>query len=342
MTSTAKQLQMSVPIVKGHVDAYAMVNLHFRGDTEVVKNYWVPQYREAGLNFILMAVSGDRLSMLAGSEQPLPAALEITDMLLSEFETLDDPEVSIVTEQAHLEHARARAANGHVAFIFSIEGGRPLQGYVGHLRNFYRLGIRYFQLTHNLRNELADGLQDERTGGGLTRFGQQVVEEVNRLGMVLDLSHISHAGYREAIELVEGPVMVSHANARAVWDHPRNFDDDELRALADKDGVIGIHYLLDFMGRHVEPIEGVMAHLNHIVSVIGIEHVGISGLGLDAREIGIFDNAPWPYERNATILARQPKDIYHNRQYERLIQAMLDQNYSEDEIALVLGGNYLR
>lgn len=340
--STAKELQHSIPIVKGHVDAYSLVSRHFMGETAVVRDHWVPAFREAGLNIILLAVSGDRLSMLGGSERPLHAALQIMDMLLMEFEALRDPEVSIITTRAELDHARSRAANGHVAFILALEGGRPLQGYVGHLRSFYRLGVRYFQITHDLRNDLADGRREGRTGGRLSRFGRQVVEEVGRLGMVLDLSHISHPGFWDAIELTEGPVMVSHANARAVWDHPRNFDDEELEALAAKDGVIGVHYLVDFIGPHFEPIEGVMTHVNHIVSVIGTEHVAISGLGLDAREMALFADAPWPYQRNAEILARQPQGIYFDTQYERFIQTMLDAGYSEDDISLILGGNYLR
>jgi len=342
MVTAARAFQLSAPMVKGHLDINALVNCHFKGENTILRDHWIPQFRKAGFNFIFLAVSGDRLSHLGGSERPLHAALEITDMFLSEFEALDDPEVSLVTQRKDLDQVRARVKNEHVAFVLALEGGRPLQSCLGHLRNFYRLGFRYIQLTHDLRNELADGRKEGRTGGGLSRFGRQVVAEANRLGMVLDLSHISHPSFRDAIEMTQGPVMVSHANARAVWDHPRNFDDDELRALADKGGVIGIVYIPRFIGHHFEPIEGVMAHLNHVVSVVGIEHVGIGGLGTDARAIKMFGEANWPYERIAQVLAERPKDIYTETQYEKLIQALFNHGYSENEIRLVLGGNFLR
>ena len=101
-------------------------------------------------------------------------------------------------------------------------------------------------------------------------------------------------------------------------------------------------YIPRFIGHHFEPIEGVMAHLNHIISVIGIEHAAVSGLGTDAREIEMFSQAKWPYERISQVLAERPRDIYTETQYEKLIQAMFNEGYSEDEVKLVLGGNYLR
>ena len=117
--------------------------------------------------------------------------------------------------------------------MLSIEGADVIEGKVGLLRVFHRLGVRMVGLVHILRNELADGVADARTGGGLSQLGVQVVEELDRLGVLIDVSHLSDAGFWDLMEVAKDPLMASHSNARAVCDHPRNMTDEMIKAMAD-------------------------------------------------------------------------------------------------------------
>ncbi len=130
----------------------------------------------------------------------------------------------------------------------TVEGGEPLEGEIRILRVLYRLGVRGLGLTWNNRNELADGVGEDRTGGGLTSLGRQVVQEMNRLGMFVDVSHLSEPGFWNVMELCTAPVIASHSNCSAVWNHPRNLTDRQIKAIAEHGGVIGVNLVPDFVG----------------------------------------------------------------------------------------------
>src|SRR5690606_30161839 len=122
-----------------------------------------------------------------------------------------------------------------------------LAGSVEILRIFYRLGVRAVGLTWNYRNELADGQAEAESGGGLTRAGRAVVREMERLGMLIDVSHLSDASFEQVLEVAEGPVFASHSNARRICRHPRNLTDEQIRAIAARGGVIGINFAPQFL-----------------------------------------------------------------------------------------------
>jgi len=128
-------------------------------------------------------------------------------------------------------------AEGKIAILLTMEGGRPLEGkpnfeiLVG-LRTFYRQGLRVLQLVDNGRNQIADGKGEARTRGGLTNFGISVVEEMNHLGMLIDVAHLAEPGFWDVIETSKDPVIDSHSNAKPVYDHPRNLTDEQIKAIA--------------------------------------------------------------------------------------------------------------
>lgn len=167
--------------------------------------------------------------------------------------------------------------------LLTVEGGEALQGDLRMLNIIYRLGVRSLCLTWNNRNEIADGVDETQTGGGLTSFGRDVVREMNRLGMIIDVSHLSERGFWDVLELSEAPVIASHSNCRAVWDHPRNLTDDQIRGIAQKGGVMGVNFVAEFVGPPGSGLEQLWRHFDHICSLTGDDFLGF-GSDFDGTE----------------------------------------------------------
>ncbi len=231
-------------------------------------------------------------------------------------------------------------AEGKLACVMSIEGAEAISGDLGVLRVLSRLGVRVIGLTWNQRNLLADGIGEARTGGGLTELGVAAVREMDRLGVVVDVAHLSDPGFWDVVDVSTRPFVASHSNARAVCDHPRNLTDEQIRALAKGGGVMGMNFAPNFvhpeLGSAAHPLSGsrgaegapratldmVLDHIDHIVNLVGPQHVG---LGSDFDGIG---DTPDGLE-NATKLPH-------------VTRGLVDRGYSEGDIQDILGGNFLR
>lgn len=142
---------------------------------------------------------------------------------------------------------RRIAADGKLAGILAIEGGHAIDDDLAVLRMYYKLGVRYMTLTWNNTNNWADGVLDEAKHDGLTDFGRDVVREMNRLGMFVDISHVAPKTFWDALETTTKPVIASHSSAKAICQAPRNMDDDQLRAVAENGGVVGVNYEVTFV-----------------------------------------------------------------------------------------------
>jgi Zn-dependent dipeptidase, microsomal dipeptidase homolog len=166
----------------------------------------------------------------------------------------------------------ARDARQHkVATLLTIEEGGAIEGSLAALRIFYQLGVRCMTLTWSNRNDIADGVNDTITGGGLTHFGREVVREMNRLGMIVDVSHIAPKGFWDVIELSEKPIMATHSDAAGVCDVPRNLTDEQIKAIAAKRGVIGINFAAGFLAADPDKadIDSIYRHLDHMIALAG-------------------------------------------------------------------------
>lgn len=256
-----------------------------------------------------------------------------------------------------------------VAILIGVEGGHAIEGSLDRLRALHARGVRYLTLTWNNGNAWAGssvGLESTRTGG-LTPFGRDVVREMNRLGMLVDLSHVSDSTFFDAIAVSTAPVIASHSSARALNAHPRNLSDDQLRAIARNGGVVNVNFYSRFLDpdyrvraedaerrvaaarraalaagadtaavrRRMDtlrdslfgaipatPFRLLVDHVDHIVRVAGVDHVGI---GSD------FDG-----------VSALPEGMEDVTRLPRLAQALLDRGYSDADVARVLGGNMLR
>lgn len=245
-------------------------------------------------------------------------ALTILDALYEEVKLAPDAFVW-VRRASDIDEALRRRKLG---IVVSLEGCEVLAGSLSMLRAFYRLGVRAAGLTWNARNELADGVGEAR-GAGLTAFGREVVAEMNRLGMVVDVSHLSESGFWEVVELSSHPVIASHSNARALCDHVRNLTDDQIRALAKKGGVMGINFFPGFL-RQDGParIDDVVRHIDYVVELVGPDHVG---LGSD-------------YDGISTV----PEGLEDPSRLPALTEALARRGYDDETIRKILGENFAR
>lgn len=256
--------------------------------------------------------------------------------------------------------ARAAFASGHIASMLGAEGGHSINSSLGVLRALYRLGVRYMTLTHNDNVPWADSATDEPAVGGLTDFGREVVGEMNRIGMLVDLSHVAATTMRAALDVAEAPVIFSHSSCRAVADHPRNVPDDVLARLADNGGVCMVTFVPAFVSpdlvewdrgvkaamasagvKHADlderkaflaswdgpsqpdvGIDAVVAHVEHAREVAGIDHIGIGGDydGVDRLPVGLEDVSTYP----------------------ALFAALMARGWTDEDCAKLAGENVLR
>jgi membrane dipeptidase len=317
--AAARDLLREFPVVDGHNDLphalrdqvrYDLTQRDIAADQSAYLHTDLPRLRAGGVGaqFWSVFVRGD----LAG-DAAVSATLEQIDCVAQLLARYPDILVRALTA-ADMERARDA---GRIASLMGAEGGHSINCSLATLRALHQLGVRYMTLTHNDNVPWADSATDEPAAGGLTAFGREVVREMNRIGMLVDLSHVAPSTMRDALDATEAPVVFSHSSARAVCDHPRNIPDDVLERLPANGGVAmatfvpkfvlpaavawtraadvnmrahGFHHLdttpeakavhRAFEAANPRPIATaatVADHLDHLREVAGVDHVGIGG-----------------------------------------------------------------
>lgn len=328
-----KEMLKNTVVVEGHRDVYEQLYRKSVGEETPIRDAIAPRLIRDGINVCVYAISGDSYSHTQNTGRYLETALENIDMFLAEAPKSEGM-ISLIRTRSDLPE---KVRPGNISFLLHFEGGMPLQGSIHQLRNFYRLGLRSMQLTWNFRNELGDGVWENRTKGGLTRFGVEVIKEMNRLGMVVDLSHMNREGFFQSLEVATAPLIVSHANACALLDNPRNLGDDQLKAIAAQGGLVGIFALPDRVAKKDANLEDLLKHLDYMVELMGIEHVA---LGLDFIK---YDGPRTLKDQHHPLHKRTyVKDFEEIEDMPKLIEGLARHGYKEKEIALILGGNSLR
>jgi membrane dipeptidase len=298
----------------------------------------------------------------------VPASLEPVEAAKVTFEQIDlvrrlaaaHPDAfELATTADDIERIHRR---GRIASLIGIEGGYSIDDSLGLLREFHQAGVRYMTLTHSRTTTWADSATDAPKWGGLAPFGEQVVREMNRLGMMVDLSHVSEETMLDAMRVSEAPVIFSHSSARAVTDHPRNVPDSVLRQMAEDGGVVMVTFVPGFVNealrswsasraaeearlRSLNPgdpqavrdglqswtatnpapistIDDVVAHIQHVREVAGIDHVGLGG---DFDGVGSL-----------------PRDVEGVDAYPRILARLLAAGWSEADVRKLAGENVLR
>jgi len=221
--------------------------------------------------------------------------------------------------------------SGKVASMMGVEGGYSIEDELSNLQRLYDEGCRYMTLTHSKSLKWADSATDEPVSHGLSDFGRDVVLEMNRLGMLVDLSHVSPATMKAALVTTKAPVIFSHSSARAICDHPRNVPDDVLPLVAKNGGVVMVNFFSAFIVPTTQlkldkeargSLHDVVDHIDHLVKVAGIDHVGI---GSD------YDG-----------VRRLPEQLESVASYPLITQELLNRGYDKASIHKILGGNVMR
>ncbi len=298
---------------------------------------------------------------LSGADA-VTATLEQIDAVYEMIERYPDDLALVTSAEGLAASIRAYEETGgrsRIASLMGAEGGHSIDNSLGVLRNLYRLGVRYLTLTHNENTAWADSATDAVGVGGLSAFGRIVVREMNRLGMMVDLSHVAASTMHAALDVTRSPVIFSHSSARAVCDHPRNVPDDVLTRLADNDGICMVTFVPSFVSPQVrqwhlgvqqaageagvddrdlsamatftrsypEPqprasLEDVVAHCEHVREVAGIDHIGLGG---------DYDG-----------VARLPAGLEDVSAYPRLLESLSGKGWSSSDLAKLGHGNLCR
>jgi len=237
--------------------------------------------------------------------------------------------VMLATTVNQVREAKKR---GLIAGILGLEGVEPLEGEVGLLRIFYQLGVRNMGITWNLRNAAGDGVLEQASGSGLTRFGETLVKEANRLGMVIDVAHLASRGLEDVLRITERPIIDSHTASAALFPHRRNRGDRELEAIAKTGGVVGVVNVPDFLSPDGSKatVETLLNHVDHIVSVVGTDHVGF-GADFDA----------W-HSHHRPLVQPWVKDLEDATKWSGLSRHLRDRGYSDSDVQKLMGENFMR
>jgi len=324
-----------------------------------------PRMKEGGLDGIFFAVYTDQGPCdREGTEHARQRALELFDTIHAVIRRYPDM-VQLGLKADDLETINK---NDRLAIFIGMENGYPIGKDISVGKKYYDLGARYITLCHSSNNDICDSSTD-RDGpehDGLSEFGEQVVKEMNRLGIIIDVSHVSDAAFFDVLEISEAPVIASHSGARAIMDHPRNLSDSMLVSLAEKDGVIQVCLVPDYIHEaepyperdsaheavvqkhgnyyelpeddkeaflrdwyavdsvfppHLPSVLDLVDHIDHVVRVAGIDHVGI---GSD------FDGGG------------QLEDCYDVSEMYNITDELLRRDYSAEDIQKIWSGNFLR
>ncbi len=358
----ARALHREAPLIDGHNDLAFEIRVRGGGDVARMdpegplpaQHTDVPRLREGGVGgvfwaaFVPPVLAGNGAARFALEQVGLIRHMAERSPHLELARTADD------VERIHRE--------GRIASLIGVEGGHALENSLDRLRQLHELGVRYLTLTHSDAVDWADAATDAPRHGGLSRFGEEVVREMNRAGMLVDLSHVSPETMRDALRVSEAPVVFSHSGVRAVADHPRNVPDDVLEAVRRNGGVVMVNFYPGFAHpggavvmrdmfdvqrrfreenpddpgradalfeewRAANPVpRGTVAtiadHVDHVVRVAGIDH---AGLGSD------FDG-----------ITAVPEGLEDVSRYPWLTAELLRRGYPDEDVKKVMGGNVLR
>jgi membrane dipeptidase len=364
LLARARRLHQQYPLVDGHNDLPWEIREKGHSDLETMnpdlalaaQHTDVARLKAGGVGGVFWAayVPVETIGHAPGAAR---VALEQIDLIHRMVERSPDMEMALTAADVERIHRQRK-----VAALIGIEGGHAIENSLGALRQFYALGVRYMTLTHTSTIDWADAATDSARHGGLTRFGEEVVREMNRLGMLVDLSHVSPGTMSDALRVSQAPVIFSHSSARAIADVARNVPDSILARVKENGGVVMVNFYSGFVDpgavaltrqsyevtnrahelypgdaaareryvadwRRANPMpRGTIAlvadHVDHVVKVAGIDHVGYGSDydGVTSLPVGLEDVSRFPY----------------------LTAELLRRGYSDGDVRKILGGNVLR
>lgn len=357
----ANKLAQENIIIDSHIDVPYRIEKKWVDVTKATEDgdFDYPRAKQGGLNAPFMSI------YIPASLDNSPSATKLADKLIDYVEAIvgrAPDKFAIATSTTEVEQ---QFSKGLISLPLGMENGSPIQGDLANLQHFYERGIRYITLAHSQANHISDSSYDlRRKWKGLSPFGKELVAEMNKVGVLVDISHVSDAAFYQALEISQTPVIASHSSLRAFTPgFERNMDDDMIKALGKNGGVIQINFGSTFVTKRANAwskqrgaeqekvgkefgkesdeyknfrtkyaeenplpyatLDSVLDHIDHVVKLIGIDHVGI-GSDYD----GVGDSLP--------------TDLKDVSTYPNLIQGLLNRGYSDKDIVKILSGNFLR
>lgn len=361
VTEKAKKLAQENIIIDSHIDVPYRLEEKWVDVTKATSDgdFDYPRAKQGGLNAPFMSI------YIPASLDNSASSTRLADKLIDYVEAIVGRAPDKFAVAKSTQDVQEHFAKGLISLPMGMENGSPIQGDLANLQHFYERGIRYITLAHSQANHISDSSYDlRRKWKGLSPFGKELIKEMNNLGVLVDISHVSDAAFYQAIEISQTPVIASHSSLRAFTPgFERNMDDDMIKALGKNGGVIQINFGSTFVTKRANAwsnqrsaeqkkvekkfgkdseeyknfrtqfsqdnplpyatLDSVLDHIDYVVKLIGIDHVGI-GSDYD----GVGDSLP--------------TDLKDVSTYPNLIQGLLNRGYSETDISKILSGNFIR
>jgi len=333
-------------IVEGHRDMWEIsgrTRLPGADQHLPITNFLIPRLIDGGITVcIAPAAGGDSLEERDGTDDLLDGDMRVLDLYLTDI-AQSKGKASLLLTKADIPGG---PTPGHVKFFIDMEGGGGLQTNMPEptfpaerslalLRQFFRLGVRGIQLTHNARNQIGDGRGVDKLGSRLTPFGVAVVKEMNRLGMMVGVSHVSTNGVLHAAEISTKPLVSTHQNLDR-YAHSRppvEITEEEAKAIAKTGGIVGVRYMED----NELPYQQLADEVEYLCKLIGPEHVGVGWLGHDKVNPNMREVEG---HLTRTYSGVEAQTIYQH--YDSFIKMLSERGITDEQMGLILGGNYLR
>jgi membrane dipeptidase len=334
----ARQLHTDAVVVDAHNDLPVLLlmrnaSLGPQGVERYWNERWLPEARAGGVNVQVLPI------WIAPSEAEASLRNTLLQLEALEREAAQTPDVELCRTGAEID---AAVGAGKIALLLALEGTSGIGIDLPLFAVFHRLGIRMASFTHWSRAMLADGSADEAAGSRLPASGVRALAELERLGILFDVSHLAAPALDHALELATRTLVATHSSARALCEHHRNLSDEHLRAIAATGGVIGINVLPTFIDAEQPTLDRVIDHLEHIADVAGVDHVG---LGPDFIKQWVDETYP-QYDRFFALDGIDMKGsvpgLAHTTDLPNVTEKLVERGWPEANIRKVLGENWLR
>ncbi|MEW9521358.1 dipeptidase [Streptomyces tubercidicus] len=299
------------------------------------RDRWLPQLRAGGIDIQVLPVFIEDQYRPEGALRQTLRMIECGHVLAE----ANADQVALCLDGADID--RALAAD-KIAIVLALESAPGIDASVELFSTVFRLGVRIASIAHLGRTPLADGSREDATGSRLTSPGVRALREMERLGMLFDISHLGASGVAHVLELAERPLIATHSCARALLDHHRNLTDDQIRGVADTGGVVCVNFIPEFLTDDVAKvgIDQVVDHIEHVVSVAGTDHVG---LGSDfLREVVADIKPPCCEEANGELPPLDFPGLEGPADMPRITEALVVRGMPEEDVLKILGGNLRR
>ncbi|BBE29982.1 peptidase [Tepiditoga spiralis] len=320
-----KEIQKNSIIIDAHFDLLMdVLRKRENGRINIIESDYLKKFKKGGINIIVSSIFIDNKFL---PEQGLKRALLQISALYQEIKESNNKVILC----KNYDDIMNTIKKDKIGILLSFEGVEPIGNDLNLLDIFYELGVRMAGITWSRRNYAADGCHFDKKvegkKGGLTDFGVELIKKMEKMNMIIDVSHINDQGFWDIINFSKTPIIASHSNVRTLSSSMRNLTDEQIKAIAERDGVIGMNGNSIFISNSNPSIDTFIDHVDYIVNLVGIEHVGI---GFDFCDM--FRN-----ENSKTFdVIKGHEDIG------KFIEKLLEHGYNDKEIKLILGNNFLR